>query len=77
MRRRPAYEVGLGFIKVRVWFKRTKSAPQHTITVTRLFRNGAEWKESSRFGPDDIPTLNLLLDRALNWIVSASDDRPS
>ena len=27
---------------------------RHTTTVTRLFRNGDHWKESTRFGRDDI-----------------------
>jgi hypothetical protein len=41
---------------------------RHSVVVTRLFRNGDVWKESSRFGRDDIPILRLALDEAHTWI---------
>jgi len=68
MSQRPVCEIRRGFIKVRVWRKRTRSGIRHSVTVTRLFRNGDVWKESARFGRDDIPLLRLLLDQAHTWI---------
>ena len=68
MPRKPIHEVRRGLIKVRVWQKRTRSGLRHTVTVTRLFRNGDVWKESSRFGRDDIPLVRLVLDEAHTWI---------
>ena len=42
------------------------------MAVSRLFRNGDVWKESSRFGRDDIPLLRLALDEAYTWIFRQS-----
>lgn len=68
MPRKAVHEIRRGLIKVRIWRKRTRSGLRHTLAVTRLFRNGDVWKESSRFGRDDIPLLRLLLDEAHAWI---------
>lgn len=73
MPRTPVHEFRRGFIKVRIWRKRTRDGLRHSIGMTRLFRNGDVWKESARFGRDDIPLLRLLLDEAHTWIYSHSE----
>jgi len=72
MSAQPVFELRRGLIKVRVWRRRTKSSLRHTVTVTRLFRNGDVWKESTRYGRDDIPLVRLLLDEAHAWIYQQS-----
>lgn len=69
---KPAIELRRGLIKVRVWRKSTKSGLRHTVTIARLFKDGDVWKESMRFGRDDIPLVRLLLDRAYVWIYQNS-----
>ena len=69
----PIHEIRRGLIKVRIWRKRTRDRLRHTITATRLFRNGDLWKESSRFGRNDIPLLRLALDEAHTWILRQSE----
>ena len=64
----PTFELRRGLIKVRVLRRRTRSGPRHTVTVTRLFKDGDVWKESTRFGRDDIPLVRLVLDQAFVWI---------
>jgi hypothetical protein len=68
MARQPVYELRRGLIIVRVWRKHARSGTRHTVSVTRLFRDGDTWKQSARFGRDDIPLLRLLLDEAHTWI---------
>jgi hypothetical protein len=72
MARQPIHELRRGLIKVRIWCKRTRSGSRHTVAVTRLFRNGDVWKESTRFGRDDIPLIRLVLDEAHTWIYTQS-----
>lgn len=68
MPRTPVYEVRRGLIVVRVWRSRPRSGLRHTVTIVRLFRNGDTWKESTRFGRDDIPLIHIALDEAYEWI---------
>jgi hypothetical protein len=72
MPRTPVYEVRRGLIVARVWRRRTRSGLRHTVTIVRLFRNGDTWKESTRFGRDDIPLIRLALDEAYEWIYEHS-----
>ena len=66
----PLHEFRIGLIRASIRTKRTRSGIRHTITVVRLFRNGDVWKESTRFGRDDLPVLRLVLDRAYGWLLS-------
>lgn len=69
MASRPVHEIRRGLIVVRVWRKRIKGNISYSVSVVRLFRNGDQWKESTRFGRDDIPLLRLVLDDAHTWIL--------
>ena len=68
MVRKPVHEVRRGLIIARIWHKRTRSGIRHTVTVSRLFRIGDVWKESSRFHRNDLPLVRLVLDEAHTWI---------
>ena len=77
MKSPPTHEIRRGLIKVRIWRKKTRSGLRHSVAVTRLFRNGDTWKESTRFGRDDIPLMRLALDEAHTWIYQQRQARNS
>ncbi len=72
MKSKPVHEVRRGLIRACIWRKNTRSGLRHTVVVTRLFRNGETWKESARFGRDDLPLVRLVLDDAHTWIYQHS-----
>lgn len=63
------HEFRYGLIKATVAARNTKSGTRYTVSIVRLYRNGDHWKESTRFGPDDIPLMRLVLDKAYGWIL--------
>ena len=67
---KPAWEIRRGLIKVRVWQRRSKNGLRYSLNVVRLYRNGDQWKESARFGRDDIPLVRLVLDEAYTWMLT-------
>lgn len=73
---KPVHEIRLGLIKASVWQKRTRSGRRYSVSVVRLYRNGDVWKQSSRFGRDDLPILRLVLDRAHTWIFQHAQRTP-
>lgn len=73
----PIHQIRKGLIKVRIWRRKTRDGLRFTVTVTRLFRNGDSWKESTRFGRDDIPLMRLSLDEAHTWIYQQPRMPPS
>jgi hypothetical protein len=75
MKSAPVQEIRRGLIVVRVWRKRTRQGLRHTVSAMRLFRDGDNWKESTRFGRNDIPLLRLALDEAHTWIYQQKQTR--
>lgn len=72
---KPAMEIRRGLIKVRIWQRRPKkNGVRYTLTVVRLFRNGDQWKESTRLGRDDVPLVRLVLDEAYTWMLTQGDE---
>ena len=65
----PALELRRGLIKVRVWRRQSKKGTRYSLGVVRLFRNGDQWKESTRLGRDDLPVVRMVLDEAYTWIL--------
>jgi hypothetical protein len=65
----PVHEIRRGFIKVKIRSKRGDKRKHYSLSIVRLFRNGDQWKESSRYGRDDIPVIRLALDEAFGWIL--------
>ncbi len=69
MKSRVLHEIRHGLIVARVRRLRRRGGHHHSISVHRLYRNGEIWTESSRFAPDDIPSMRFVLDEAHNWII--------
>ena len=70
----PALEIRRGLIKVRIWQRKSKNGVRYSLSVVRLFRNGDQWKESTRLGRDDIPLVRLVLDEAHTWMLTNEDE---
>lgn len=75
MANQPHHEIRRGLIKVRIWRRQSRSKSRYSLQVVRIFRNGDQWKESTRFGRDDIPLARLVLDEAYTWILT--DNNPT
>jgi hypothetical protein len=73
----PVHEIRRGLVKARIWRRKTRAGTRYGIAVVRLFRNGDTWKESSRFGRDDIPVMRLVLDLAHTWILHTASAQRS
>jgi hypothetical protein len=47
----------------------------HKVSVQRSYKDGDEWKQTTSFGRDDLPVVNLVLQRAYEWILDAEAAR--
>lgn len=67
--RRPAHEIRLGTIRAAVWANETP--PKRiwfAVTVSRMYRDGDRWKDTSTFRRDDLPVVAKIMDMAYAWI---------
>ena len=65
---RPVHEIRLGLIKAAIWHNLTRAGERYNVTLTRLFRNGDVWSQSSHLGRDDLLVAAKVLDMAHTWI---------
>ena len=65
---KPVHEIRFGLIKAAIWHNMTRSGERYNVTLTRLYRNGDLWKESTHFGRDDLLVAAKVLDLAHTWI---------
>jgi hypothetical protein len=70
MSKTPIHVVRYGFIKCCIWENSTRNGSRHVVTLTRLFKNGDSWQESTRFGRDDLLLAAKALNEAHSFIFS-------
>lgn len=64
----PVHELRFGLIKASVWQNHTRSGERFNVTLSRLYKNGERWVESSHFGRDDLLVVSKVADLAHTWI---------
>ena len=69
---RPVHEIRLGRIKAAIWENETQNGSRHNVTLTRIYKDGDQWKDSTSFGRDDLPLVAKVVDRAHTWIFENS-----
>ena len=75
MSKRPVHEIRLGRIRAAIWENETQNGPRHNVTLSRLYRDGDKWKDSSSFGRDDLPLVAKVADRVHSWIFEQNQAR--
>ena len=65
----PIHEIKLGRIRATIWGNRTnRRTLWYSVTVSRKYRDGEQWKETTSFGRDDLPLLSKAVELAYAWI---------
>ena len=67
-KQKPVHEIRLGSIKAAIWENHTANTVRHSVTVSRLYKDGDEWRRSESFGRDDLPLVGKVTDLAHTWI---------
>jgi hypothetical protein len=65
---KPAAEVKIGLITGTIWKNPTEKGTHYNVTFARLYKKGEQWKRSTSFGPDDLPNLAAVAERAAEKI---------
>ena len=65
---RPVHEIRLGRIRAAIWENETQNGTRHNVTLSRLYKDGDQWKDSASFGRDDLPLIGKVVDRCHSWI---------
>lgn len=68
----PIHTIRMGLIKASIWRNQTRMGDRHNVSLSRLYKNGDTWKESTRLGKDDLLVASKVLDQAHSWIIEAN-----
>ena len=71
---KPVHEVRLGLIKAAIWANDTEQGVRHNVSITRLYKDGDDWKSTTSFGRDDLLLVAKVADLAHTWICSQGHD---
>ena len=58
---RPVHEIRIGRIKAAIWGNETQNGTRHNVSLSRIYKDGDEWKDSTSFGRDDLPLVDSSL----------------
>ena len=67
-KQKPVHEIRMGRIKAAIWANETDNGTRHNVTITRLYKDGDEWKTSTSFGREELPLVAKVADMAHSWI---------
>ena len=70
---RPVHEIRMGRIRAAIWQNQTDNGVRHNVTMSRLYKDGDDWKDTTSFGRDDLPLVAKVCDLAHSWIYSQSN----
>lgn len=67
-KQKPVHEIRLGRVKATIWQNEIEGGTRHNVTVSRIYKDGNEWKQTGSFGRDDLPLVAKVADLAHSWI---------
>lgn len=65
---RPVHEVRMGRVRAAVWENQTETGVRFNVTLSRLYKDGDQWKDSASLGRDDLPLAIRVLEKVHDWI---------
>jgi len=71
---KPVHEIRLGRVKAAIWANETEQGLRHNVTITRIYKDGNDWKTSHSFGRDELPLVLKVADMAHSWIFQHGQD---
>lgn len=71
MSQKPVHEIRLGRIRAAIWANHFNGqGTAFTTTITRSYKDGNVWSNSTSFFRDDLPIVAKIADMAYAWIWS-------
>jgi hypothetical protein len=65
---KPVEKLRSGAVEVAIWRKESEKGPFHSVTMSRSYKQGEEWKQADSFSGDEVLILSKLLDMADTWM---------
>jgi hypothetical protein len=68
-KKKPIHEIRMGKIRAAIWANASeKGGMRHSVTLSRLYKDGDQWKDSSSFGRQELLLLMKVADLAHTFL---------
>ena len=68
---RPVHEIRLAQIRASIWSNQSNGSRRwYSVSISRVYRDGEVWKDSTSFGRDDLPLIAKAAEMAYAWLWS-------
>ncbi len=68
---KPVHEIKIALIRASIWANQSEHGHTwYSVSITRLYRDGETWKDTTSFGRDDLPLVVKAAEMAYAWIWS-------
>ena len=68
-KQKPVHEIRLGRIRAAIWANQNqRNEVWFNVTVSRLYRDGARWQDTTSYRRDDLPLVSKVVNMAHAWI---------
>lgn len=67
-RDKPAHELRMGSIRATIWRNDSENGVRFNTQLSRIYRDGEEWKTTDSFSRDDLLVVSKVSDHAHTWI---------
>lgn len=67
-KQKPVWTHRIEEIRVAVWANQSNGGVWMNATITRTYKDGDQWKDTTTFRRRDLPIVRVLSDMAHDWI---------
>ena len=68
-KQKPVHEIRLGRIRAAIWANQNqRNEVWFNVTVSRLYRDGDRWQDTTSYRRDDLPLVSKVVHMAHVWI---------
>ena len=57
---KPVHEIRLGSVRAAIWANITQNGVRHSVTISRSYRVGNDWKKTNSYGKEDLLVLEKI-----------------
>lgn len=68
MNNKPAHEIKVGGIRATIWLNEANGKSHYSVTVSRIYKAGDEFKQTTSFSRSVLPKLYEAILKADHWI---------
>ena len=69
----PEKKIKVGGIQLSIWPNKGDKGTFYSVTITKTYKDGNEWKQSKSFKPNDLEKVRIAIEEAQRYLLVKPD----